>query len=174
MSAMPNVTEIPASSSSASVLPLRVVEFILRLPVVAVFAIAGYGKMESLDSSNKFIREIRAYHMVPDQLASVMAFTLPWVELVCAALLLIGLWRRESRAILLIMLVVFTAAKSIAFAQNLPIDCGCVSKDSFLYPFFSGTSGLITNLVLIASLIAAIAIDAAIANLRRRTIAPSP
>ena len=131
-----------------------VLEFLPRLPVAAIFFIAGWGKFfPDTEKTLTFIREIRAYELVPDSISNIMAMTLPWIEMVTAVLLVIGLWGREMRWLIGGILTVFTVAKFIALLNELPIDCGCVPKGSPLAPLFEGWGGLLTNLVMIALLV---------------------
>ena len=54
-----------------------------------------------------------------------MAIVLPWLELVCALALFVGLARRSAARILGVLLVVFIIALGIDLARKRPVDCGC-------------------------------------------------
>jgi uncharacterized membrane protein YphA (DoxX/SURF4 family) len=63
--------------------------------------------------------------------ANLLAVVLPWVELVCGLLLIVGVWRREAAALTAVMLVVFVVAVGWALSQGIDIkNCGCFSVSS--------------------------------------------
>jgi len=136
-----------------------------RLVVAALFVYTGSSKILDLGT---FVKEVRAYQLIPLAWSNGLAYVLPWLEVLAAALLLIGLWRREARVLLIVMLVVFTAAKSYVLARGLKIECGCVPTGSMLHFLFDGPIGIVTNVALLLLL----ALEA-YAGRRARTI-PAP
>jgi uncharacterized membrane protein YphA (DoxX/SURF4 family) len=112
-----------------------------------VFLAAAYGKIQD---PARFADEIRGYQMVPVIATNAMAYILPWTELFVALLLLAGVWRVEARVLVFAMLVVFTAAKLIAAAQGLKIDCGCFSGSIAAWTkWLNGWPGIVLNFVLL-------------------------
>jgi len=104
-----------------------------------------------------FLKLVHEYGLVPEQLPWLLnglAVTLPWVELVCGALLLAGVGLRGAAACMVALLVVFSGAilwraLEILEAQGGPFcaihfDCGCGSGDQFV------CAKLPTNLLLLA------------------------
>jgi uncharacterized membrane protein YphA (DoxX/SURF4 family) len=148
-------------------------ELVPRLIVGALFIYAGVGKAATTRQVDAFLRELRAYELVPVQATTLMAYSLPALEIIAAACLMVGLWGRESRWLLGAMLAVFTVAKAWALSRGLPIECGCVPRTSFLYPLFNGWTGLATNVVLLA-LIVVIARAESRRLRRRRPAAVAP
>ncbi len=154
----PQQSSAPISASVAPTVTTRssgtvywiATQLVPRLLVAFVFINAAWGKIAG---PQQFAKEIRAYQMVPLVVSHHMAIVLPWLEMIVGVSLVIGLLRRESRALLLAMLVVFTIAKSVVLVQGLNINCGCVSEDSPIRFLFEGWSGVATNLVLIALLV---------------------
>ncbi|MGE3182004.1 MAG: MauE/DoxX family redox-associated membrane protein [Phycisphaerae bacterium] len=133
--------------------PFPVRALALYLPRILVAAMFLFTGTEKLKTPAEFAKEIRAYEMVPVDVAHWMAMMLPPLEVLTALLLLLGPLRKEARLILLGMLVVFTVAKSIVLAKGLDIHCGCVPSDSPLKFLFSGITGILTNCVMIALLV---------------------
>jgi putative oxidoreductase len=118
-----------------------------RLVVGGLFVYTGITKLQALGN---FAKEIRQYELVPENWTNVMAYVLPWMEILAAVVLIIGLLRREGRLLLVGMLVVFTAAKTIMLAQGKKLeDCGCVPTGSALHFLFDGWVGVGTNVVLL-------------------------
>jgi uncharacterized membrane protein YphA (DoxX/SURF4 family) len=84
----------------------------------------------------QFLKLVRQYDMVSNPfLLNTIAATLPWYELVCGVLLIVGIAVRGAALNLIAMLIPFTVlvlrrALGIAEAQHLPFcevsfDCGC-------------------------------------------------
>jgi uncharacterized membrane protein YphA (DoxX/SURF4 family) len=110
----------------------------LRHPLVqwalgaALGAVFIYASWDKIAQPGEFARIVYRYQLVgPSQAlgylpANLLAVTLPWLELVTGALLLVGLWRREAAAVAGLMLVSFIVAVSWALASGIDIaNCGC-------------------------------------------------
>ena len=129
-----------------------VLEWLPRLLVAGLFGYTGLTKILDIET---FVKEVQAYQLIPglwEQWSYLLAYVVPWLEVLTAALLLVGLWRREARLVLVIMLVAFTAAKSYVEALGREIDCGCVPVDSLMHFIFDGWIGVGTNVVLLCLL----------------------
>lgn len=119
-----------------------------RLVVGAIFIYAAYGKIAD---PMKFAEQVRAYELAPVATTNAIAITLPWLELLAGALLVLGLWRAEARFLILLMMVAFTFGKISVELRGLDIDCGCWGSD-WLESTFHGIRGIALNLVLIGLL----------------------
>lgn len=139
--------------------------WVARLIVAGLFVYTGYTKV--LDPET-FIKEVRAYELAPLQLSNLVAYILPWVEILAGLLLLYGFWRLEARVVLAVLLAVFVAAKAYLLLQGREFDCGCVPTDSALHVLFDGWTGVVTNLVLLALL----GLEGGLDGLRRRRDPP--
>lgn len=121
-----------------------------RILVAGVFIVAALGKLSDLP---RFAAEIRDYEIAPIELSNAMAIVVPWFELVLAASMLSGFWRREGRALLALLLVAFTIAKISAEVRGLEIACGCFGGfAAALDKSLSGINGIILNFVLLGLL----------------------
>ena len=120
-----------------------------RVAVGGLFLISAYGK---IIAPEQFAEEVRAYGMLPVISTNLLAYTLPWVELLAGLLLVICVWRREARLIIAALLVVFTIAKVYTYARGLDIDCGCGGGIDALGYIYNNPQGIVTNLVLLALL----------------------
>lgn len=112
-----------------------------------------------------FLKLIREYHMVPDaapMLLNLIAATLPWIEILCGVLLLIGTALRGTGSLLAFMLIGFTGAVAlrairlfhdgtIAFCA-IKFDCGCGTGEVFICNKLLENTGLLAlALVVIGS-----------------------
>jgi hypothetical protein len=76
-----------------------------------------------------FAHQIHNYGLVPEALRNPLALVLPWLEGITGWMLIAGAARRRPMAgaarWAMLLLVAFTGALAINFAQGHPVDCGC-------------------------------------------------
>lgn len=107
--------------------------FILGL----VFVLLGYLKAGDPVSFLKVLREYALFPEGTPLILNVVAATLPWIEIFCGLLLLLGVAIRGSSLLLFLLLLSFTVAivwramgvqdaEGIAFC-DVAFDCGCGS-----------------------------------------------
>ncbi len=75
-----------------------------------------------------FADGIAAYSILPDVLVNFTALTLPWLELVTAALLLCRAWMKPALFLANTMLAVFLGALVSAHLRGIDLSCGCFSS----------------------------------------------
>lgn len=102
-----------------------------RLVLAGVFAYAGWSKVSDLAGSG---RAVNAYRLMPFEVAKVVGAALPFVELVLALLLLVGLATRLTAAVAAGLLAVFVVGIASVWARSLSIDCGCFGGGGQLAP----------------------------------------
>jgi putative oxidoreductase len=85
-----------------------------------------WASISKLANPTDFLASIYAYQTpLPPFLLKGLAVTLPWVELLCALLLLANLWTGSALLCCLILFLVFIVATGQAWARGLNISCGC-------------------------------------------------
>ena len=94
----------------------------VQLALGAIFVAAALPKLADPPS---FAHMIYNYRVLPASLINITALTLPWVELLAGLALLLGVWKRPARWLIVAMLVVFMAAIAFNLARGNAIDCGC-------------------------------------------------
>ncbi|MDZ7724955.1 MAG: MauE/DoxX family redox-associated membrane protein [candidate division KSB1 bacterium] len=92
------------------------------------------------------MNDIENYRLIPPLVIKLTAIVLPWLELVCAVLLILNRWVRPTALILIGLNIVFMAAISSALIRGLDIECGCFSGDSNV-----GVMRLVEDAVLLAA-----------------------
>ena len=92
----------------------------VQIALGAIFVVAAIPKLADPPS---FAHMIYNYRILPGGLINIAALTLPWVELLTG--LILGIWKRAARWIIVAMLVVFMIAIAYNLARNNAIDCGC-------------------------------------------------
>ena len=120
-----------------------------RLALGGVFLVAGALKVGDPDAS---VRAVQAYRLLPTDVAEVVGYVLPAVEIGLGLLLLLGLMTRVAAAAALILLVAFVIGVSSAWARGLSIDCGCFGGGGEVAP---GATRYVEELIRDAGLIIA-------------------
>jgi uncharacterized membrane protein YphA (DoxX/SURF4 family) len=93
-----------------------------RLVLGGVFLAAGWLKVIDPQSS---VAAVRAYRLLPDSVATIVGWGLPFAEIALGLLLLAGVGTRVVAAVAAVLLVVFIAGVTSAALRGLSIDCGC-------------------------------------------------
>lgn len=123
---------------------------ILRLGLAGVFGFAAYQKLigpfwpwalpenwNPKAAPADFQASIEAFRLIPESqhhLVMVATFAIPWAEVLCAVLLVLGLWTRASAFLLSVALAGFVVAIKSALDRGLDFPCGCFGKINFPCP----------------------------------------
>ena len=99
----------------------------MRTALAAVLAYAGITKLTEAWS---FAETIANYHLLPAQANQIAAVVMPWVECLCAILLLCGVWVRPAALVAAGLFGVFAGAVISALWRGLDIECGCFGSGS--------------------------------------------
>jgi putative oxidoreductase len=97
---------------------IRVCQVLIGL----LFAAAALAKMGDLRS---FAIEVHNFRMMPVAVEHLVAMTLPWIELVAALALILGVRARSGAMVATALMAAFTLAVLVAMARGLDIECGC-------------------------------------------------
>jgi len=100
---------------------------IIRMLFGLLFIWASWDKI--LDPAG-FARVIYNYRVLPDLLIHPSAIILPWLEMGCGVLLVVGRMTRGSLVILNSLLLFFRAGLGLGLYRGLDIECGCFSLGS--------------------------------------------
>jgi uncharacterized membrane protein YphA (DoxX/SURF4 family) len=87
-----------------------------------------YASLDKIASPAAFARIVYQWQVVGPVPSNLVAVTLPWIELVAGLLLVAAVWRRESAAVIGLLLLVFIVAAGSVMARGIDVEnCGCVS-----------------------------------------------
>lgn len=103
--------------------------FVLRLVTAGLFIWAALVK---LGDTREFVFSIKGFQILPEHMLEPLAYMVPWIELVCAAALLLGFWARPAALVIGGMLMVFVGAILSVLIRKLSVECGCFGDFSFL------------------------------------------
>lgn len=116
----------------------------IRVFLGSIFLVSAMGK---LSSPRRFVENVSQYRILPDILARFYGWTLPFVELLAASLLLSGFGVRIGAWLVVAMTVSFVFAISIATLQKQNLTCTCFG---LLYRERVGWPTLARDLVLLS------------------------
>jgi len=117
---------MPASTADASLF----VVWGERMLRVALAGVLGYAGATKLPHAWSFAETIANYHLFPAQPNQVAAVVVPWVECLCAILLLCGVWVRPAAIVSAALFTAFGVAVMSALARGLDIECGCFGTET--------------------------------------------
>jgi uncharacterized membrane protein YphA (DoxX/SURF4 family) len=103
----------------------KYLSFLLRYYLGFLFITGGISK---ISYPSDFAETLVSYQIVPYWSVNFFAIALPWVELVCGVLLIIGLRTRAVAVIISILLVTFATGLLINLIRGAAIYCGCFSN----------------------------------------------
>ena len=94
----------------------------IRLVLGVLFVSAAYAKIRY---PIFFAYSSVAYDILPESLVTLVAVTLPWVELLTGLALLLGVATRTCAAIALCLYTGFILSMFSALFRGLEVNCGC-------------------------------------------------
>jgi uncharacterized membrane protein YphA (DoxX/SURF4 family) len=115
----------------------RLIIWIGRLVIAAIFIYAGYAKLFRPDMNPRpsipiarslFALQIDSYQMLPAWAVLLLAKWLPTIEIAIGLLLLIGVGLRIWAVLVTLIIGGFFAVVLRAYLLHLDINCGCFAK----------------------------------------------
>ncbi len=107
------------------------ITLVFRLILGGVLVVAGAIKAFSPSDAAS---AVAAYKILPNQIAHILGYALPWLELAIGLLLIIGVSVRFAAITGGIVMVLFIAAIISVWARGLLIDCGCFGGGGAIDP----------------------------------------
>lgn len=101
---------------------LRWAGLIARLVVGGVWIYAGALKVGDPAAS---VGAVRAYQLLPTDLAEVVGRTLPMLEIVVGVCLVVGLLTRFNGVVSALLQIAFVIGIASVWSRGIEIDCGC-------------------------------------------------
>jgi uncharacterized membrane protein YphA (DoxX/SURF4 family) len=102
-----------------------------RLILGGVLFAAGALKIGNLQKS---AMAVRAYEMLPVELANFLGYALPWIEIGIGLLLIVGASVKICGLLGAFTMFAFIIAIAQAWARGLSIDCGCFGGGGTIDP----------------------------------------
>jgi uncharacterized membrane protein YphA (DoxX/SURF4 family) len=125
--------------------------FVFRLILGGVLLVAGALKVTDPYSS---ATSVRAYQILPVDLANLLGFILPFAEVAIGIFLIVGIWVRLNALAGGALMIMFVIAIGQAWARGISLDCGCFGKGGLLdtdeLPVWNYTLEIARDIVLAA------------------------
>jgi len=97
----------------------------VRLAQIVSGIILGWAALAKLGDLPAFAQQVHHFRILPAFAENLIAMTLPWVELMAALSLLLGIRARAGAIVTASLLAIFTLAVIAAVARGLDFECGC-------------------------------------------------
>lgn len=104
---------------------LDTLSLLARLILGVVFI---YASLYKIAEPSDFALSIATYDIMPLWSINLLAITLPWIELGCGILIILGLYTRANAIAIGGMLLVFIIAISVALTRGTDFSCGCFAS----------------------------------------------
>ncbi len=122
-----------------------------EVAVAALFLFAAYHKLWGEQALQIFSQSVRAFHVTDSAFANQIATAVtPWVEVVAAVCLLLGVWSRAAATVLCLMLAMFIVLILRAIMNGYDLECGCFGDLSPFCPKKVGYCNIVQNSILLA------------------------
>lgn len=103
-----------------------------RLILAGIFGLAAFFK---IGDPQEFAFAIKGFNVfdsaTQSHLITVLAFGIPWAEMIIAVLLVLGLWTRAAASLLTVMLIGFTIALIGLMRSDSDASCACFGDLEF-------------------------------------------
>ncbi|MGD9344855.1 MAG: MauE/DoxX family redox-associated membrane protein [Candidatus Aminicenantes bacterium] len=116
--------------------------WIIRLAVGGIFIWAGLLKVAD---PLEFAQDIANYRILSRDLSFLIALVLPWLEILCGVLVIIGIFRTASALLLSGLLSLFLLLITVTLIRGLDVNCGCFGSIGRHVDFWL----LVTDIVLL-------------------------
>jgi uncharacterized membrane protein YphA (DoxX/SURF4 family) len=103
---------------------------VIRAAQIVVGILFGWAALAKLADLSAFALQVHNFRLLPIAAENLVAMLLPWVELVAALALLLGIRSRAGAWVAGLLLAVFTLGVASAMARGLDFECGCFGKAS--------------------------------------------
>ncbi|MGH9805291.1 MAG: MauE/DoxX family redox-associated membrane protein [Candidatus Acidiferrales bacterium] len=113
----------------------RVLHWLCRLALGALFIYAGFTKLYPPDHQFLFEMAVSAYQLLPVWGVIVVARALPWFEIALGLVLILGWKLRYSSVLTALIVGGFITAMAVTYARGIEADCGCFGFGEPISPF---------------------------------------
>jgi uncharacterized membrane protein YphA (DoxX/SURF4 family) len=125
----------------------------LRVSLGAIFLMAALSK---LPDGFGFTENVRKFQILPEPVAKVYGISVPWLELLGAFLLFTGYYIWLAAGLVIVLVLGFMLAISVAISRGLDLNCQCFG---LLYRERVGLSTLARDAVLLVSAVVVLLFD---------------
>jgi uncharacterized membrane protein YphA (DoxX/SURF4 family) len=88
-----------------------------------------YASIYKIHDPCDFAKAINGYKILPGALINIQAVLLPWMEMICAIVIIQGKSARGAAVLIIGMLMMFICALSFNLIRGIEFDCGCFAAE---------------------------------------------
>lgn len=113
----------------------RLLHWISRVGLGAVFVYAGFVKVYPRRHQLAFAMDLSTYQLLPEWAVVLVAETLPWMEILLGLALWSGWKLRYFAAFTGLLLTGFISVMLITYARGIEANCGCFGPGEAISPY---------------------------------------
>jgi uncharacterized membrane protein YphA (DoxX/SURF4 family) len=98
---------------------------LVRSAQVVVGLLLAWAGLAKLGDISTLVRDIHNFRLLPVAGENLIAIVLPWIELMVALSMLLGIRPRAGAVVATGLMLVVTTAVVLALVRGLSIECGC-------------------------------------------------
>ena len=119
---------------------------VVRAAQLLAGTLLAWAALAKLGDIPALARDVHNFRLVPVAAEHLLAIVLPWIELVAALSLVLGIRARAGAVVATGLMVVFTGAVVLAMMRGLNIECGCFGSSG---AWRVGPAKLVENMALL-------------------------
>lgn len=100
---------------------------LVRVVLGVLFIFAAWMKLKNPQAFADSVLAFKIFGRA-DHLVVLTTFVVPWLEVICGALLVLGLWSRAAGIALGAQLLIFTGGIISVLVRKLDVTCGCFGE----------------------------------------------
>ncbi|MFZ4573435.1 MAG: DoxX family protein [Phycisphaerales bacterium] len=119
-----------------------------RVVIAGLFLFAAVMKLQNIPA---FALAIQAFRIIPDHaghLTKFGAYFVPWLEIVAAGMLLLGVWTRAAAAMICVLLLAFLGMIIAVMVRGIDTTCSCFGKLDLMCSGAIGPCHVVRNTIL--------------------------
>ncbi|MFM2221423.1 MAG: hypothetical protein RLZZ553_1171 [Verrucomicrobiota bacterium] len=128
---------------------LPLFQLFCQVAVGVVLLYAG-GQKIFVSGVSQFAADIEKFHLLPESMVPLVAYFLPWCEVVTGICLMLDVLRIGAIASGVVMSLMFCGVILWAWSQGLDISCGCFGKSDATIHYPRKISELVLQLIAIS------------------------
>jgi uncharacterized membrane protein YphA (DoxX/SURF4 family) len=132
---------------------ITAIALVLRLLLGGIFLFAGFKKLEDPQAVANSIQAFKIHffgHPMPDHVVLLSTYTVPWVEVVVGAAILLGFWTRAASLLYALLMATFIALVISVIQRDMDVTCQCLGRFKLFCSGPLGTCKVIENSILMA------------------------
>ena len=140
------------AASEFSMTPFQILKRAVQVGLGVVFVWAAGNKL-FVSGVEVFVKDVANFRIVGEPWDAVIAYTLPWLELLVGLCLILNMQIRGAALLATLMTVVFFGAIISAWTRGIDLHCGCFGKSTEAVKYPQKTIQLFIQLVACASVL---------------------